>query len=106
MGKKVLSTGRVFTMRKKYGYNKERDLHVVDPASAGVDLRKAYVSGSVDGQVLSGNIEYNDVEDPGTLMTRPVDAFEAMRQSEGVRSELSAKKAAAEAAASSEQTEN
>lgn len=106
MEKKNLSSGRVFTMRKKFGYNKQCDLHVVDPASAGVDLRKVYTSGAVDGQALSGSIEYNDVDDPGTLMTRPADAFEAMRQSDGVRSELSAKKAAAEAAASSQLTEN
>lgn len=75
-------------MRKRFEYNPECDLHVVDGAIAGVDLRQAYINGVVPAGVSASTSEFNDVEDPSTLMNHPSDTFEAMRQSEHVRGAL------------------
>ena len=75
-------------MRQTFRYNPECDLHVVDSAVAGVDLRRAYVNGSVPAGAAGSSIEYNDVEDPATLMPHPSDDFEALRQSAHVKSAL------------------
>lgn len=88
-------------MRKSFKYNPMTDLHCVEPASAGIDLRSAYVNGVVPGNVSAADMDYNDVEDPSSMMNHPSDSFEAMRQSEYVKGAVSEKKAAAEAAASS-----
>lgn len=88
-------------MRKSFKYNPKADLHVVDLASAGIDLRSAYVHGVVPGNVTAADMDYNDVEDPSSMMTRPSDSFEAMRQSEYVKGAVSAKKAEAKPEASS-----
>lgn len=88
-------------MRKSFKYNPVTDLHCVDPASAGIDLRSAYVNGVVPGNVTAADMDYNGVEDPSTLMNHPADAFEAMRQSDYVKGSVSAKKAEVKSEASS-----
>lgn len=86
---------------KRFTYNPSKDLHCVDPLSAGIDLRSAYVNGVVPGNVTSADMDFNDVEDPSSMMNHPADAFEAMRQSEYVKGSVSAKKAEAKTEASS-----
>lgn len=78
------------SMKKKFSYNPKRDLHVVDIASAGVDLRTAYVNGVVPAGAAGSDMEFNDVDDPSTLMNHPSDQFEAMRQSDYVKGAVSA----------------
>lgn len=86
---------------KRFGYNPTCDLHCVDPVSAGVDLRTAYVNGVVPGNVTAVDMDYNDVEDPSSMMNHPSDSFEAMRQSEYVKGAVSAKKGEAKSEPSS-----
>lgn len=86
---------------KRFFYNPKTDLHVVDPLSAGIDLRTAYVNGVVPGSVSAVDMDYNDVEDPASMMNHPSDQFEAMRQSEYVKGAVSCKKGEAKSEPSS-----
>ena len=86
---------------KRFTYNPVSDLHCVDPLSSGIDLRSAYVNGAVPGNVTASDMDYNDVDDPSSMMNRPSDAFEAIRQSDYVKSSVSSKKAEAKTDASS-----
>lgn len=86
---------------KRFTYNPVSDLHCVDPLSAGIDLRSAYVNGVVPGNVSAVDMDYNDVEEPSSMMNHPSDPFEAMRQSDYVKGVVSAKKAEAKLEASS-----
>lgn len=89
---------------KRFTYNPNSDLHCVDPLSAGIDLRTAYVNGVVPGNVTAADMDYNDVEDPSSMMNHPADAFEAMRQSDYVKGVVKSKTAEvkSEAASSAE----
>lgn len=77
-----------FLDMKKFGFNPDKDLHVVDTPMAGVDLRSAYAHGVVPAGVVGSDLEFNDVEDPSSLMNHPQDQFEAMRQSDHVKCAL------------------
>lgn len=80
-----------------YGFDPSIDLKPVDPYGF-VDLREAYVSGSVPGIVSVDDTRFNGVADPSVMMERPKDNFERMRQAEYVKSVLqTAAKAEAEA---------
>lgn len=80
---------------KKFGFNRSRDLHKVDSSTSVVDLRRAYLTGSIPAEVSATASTYNDVEDPSTLMSRPSDEFERTRQMDYVKSLLASKAAAA-----------
>lgn len=84
-------------MPKQFKYNPAQDLHAVDTAFAGVDLRKAYVNGAVPANMVGSSLEFNDIEDPSTIMPRPSDVFEAHRQSKHVKSALKDAEAKSEA---------
>lgn len=73
---------------KKFSYNPFRDLHSVDPASAGVDLRAAYVNNSVPSNISGAELGFNDAGDASSMMTRPADVFEQYRQRDYVQSAL------------------
>lgn len=75
-------------MKRICQFNKERDLHAVDPFTSSIDLRQAYVNGSVPADVSAADLSFNDVEDPSGLMTSPSDQFEAMRQADYVKGAL------------------
>lgn len=60
-----------------------------------VDLNKAFADGVVSGEVAINDERFNGVQDPGTLMPRPKDRFEAMRQADFVKSALKDKSAKA-----------
>lgn len=72
------------------------DLHAVNPLGE-VNLRKAFVNGSVEGMVAFSDESFNGVQDPGSLLPRPKDQFERMRQGQYVRESLRAAQADAEA---------
>lgn len=85
-------------MKKKFEYNPVTDLHVVDGASAGVDLRQAYVNGVVPAGAAGAEMDFNGVDDPSTLMNHPSDVFEGLRQNDYVKSALAAANAKREQA--------
>lgn len=73
---------------RKVVYNRAKDLHPVDGISCGIDLRAAYVNNAVPSNISGGDVDFNDVESPDGIMTRPSDTFEAYRQKEYVQSAL------------------
>lgn len=73
---------------KSFRFNPKKDRKAVDVAACGVDLREAYVHGTVPSNVSGGEVSYNDCEDPGSLMSHPRDTFEAYRQSDYVKGGL------------------
>lgn len=72
------------------------DLHPVNPLGE-VNLRKAFLNGSIEGMVAFNDDSFNGVLDPSDLMPRPKDAFERIRQGQYVRESLRAAQASAEA---------
>ena len=72
------------------------DLHAVNPLGE-VNLRKAFLNGSVEGMVSFSDESFNGVQDPDSLLPRPKDAFERIRQGQYVRESLRAAQADAEA---------
>lgn len=89
-------------------FNPYVDLAPVDQFGF-LDLRKAFVSGVVDGAASFEDRQFNGIDNPDSIMHSPKDNFESLRQAEYVRSTLkeaknkvaraAAEKAAAEAAA-------
>lgn len=68
-----------------------------------IDLRSAYMSGSISGDMAVTSSENFNEASPDSMLHRPSDAFEARRQRQYVRDTLAAQAAAAkesEAAAS------
>lgn len=43
-----------------------------------IDLVSAFVSGSVPSQIADTEDDYNGIEDPQSILGRPLDVFEAM----------------------------
>lgn len=81
-----------------YSYDPQKDLAPVDQFGF-VNLRDAYINGSLPGDLSVSAEDYNGVDDPGSLLGRSADVFEAYRKAEYVKRAESA--AAAEAAAAS-----
>lgn len=61
-----------------------------------LDIRKTFESGSIDGNVSIRDESFNGVMDPDTLLNRPLDQFEALRQLNFVRESLRASKSMTE----------
>lgn len=85
----------------KYGFNPSCDRSDIDQFGF-INLRDAYENGSVDGAMAFEQEKYNGVSDPSVLLPRPRDQFEALRQTDYVRSVL---KSAAEAEAKQQPSE-
>lgn len=79
-------------MDRKFCFDPVKDRHEVDQFGF-INLREAYEHGTVNGAVSFDAEKFNGVSDASTLMNRPRDVFEAMRQSEYVKSVLKAAKA-------------
>lgn len=71
-----------------------------------IDLHAVAVSGSIPGDIIIEEEAFNGVADPSSLMTRPKDRFEKMRQFKYVKESLKAAKANAEAGQPSEAATN
>lgn len=80
-------------------FDKERDIVEVDQFGA-IDLRAAFISGTVPGDLIADPEAYNGVEDPASLLGKPSDTFDAIRKAQYVKSAESAAKAEAAAASS------
>lgn len=68
-------------------YNPVCDLHEVDQFGF-LNLRDVYENGAVDGAMSFEAEKYNGISDPSVLLSRPKDQFEALRQSDYVKSVL------------------
>lgn len=85
-------------------FDKAKDVKPVDQFGF-VDLRSAFEHGYVPGNVDVDEMDYNDIDNPASIIGKPEDAFEAMRMQDylvnGVKSA-----SAADANQSSEKDEN
>ena len=66
-------------------FNKKRDLHNV-PQYGFVDLHEAYSSGIVPSDIDLPEQQYNDIDNPGNIVGKPSDIFEAYRMHDAIRS--------------------
>lgn len=73
-------------------YNPLTDVQPVDQFGF-IDLVKAKETGTIPANISGVEVDYNGVDDPSSLLNRPADQFEAMRQ---VKRISAAKKAVAE----------
>ena len=74
-------------------YDPVRDVQEVDQFGY-LDLRQAFLTGTVEGSLAPADESYNGVDDPSSLLSSPKDTFEAIRQAEAVAKAKSAKSAA------------
>lgn len=77
--------------KRSFGYNPVTDRSDIDPVGF-IDLRHAYESGTVTGDISFASESFNGVLEPSAMMHRPLDAFEALRQQSYVKSALAAAK--------------
>lgn len=66
-------------------YNEQRDNNAVDPYGF-VDLSEVIANGAVPSTVSDTEVEYNDIEDPASILGKPHDIFEAYRMMDHVKS--------------------
>lgn len=64
-------------------YDPIRDLQPVDQVGA-VDLVKAHAMGSLPSNIESGDLLYNEIDDPRSIGARPSDTFEAAQASKAI----------------------
>lgn len=66
-------------------YDEERDNAPVCQYGF-VDLSAAIANGAVPSSISNTEVEYNDIEDPSTILGKPHDIFEAYRMQDYVKS--------------------
>lgn len=76
-------------------YDPVRDLQPVDSTGA-VDLAKAHAMGSLPSNIESGDLLYNEIDDPRSIGARPSDVFEAAQASKAISGYVPPKANAAE----------
>lgn len=90
---------------RNYAFDPKKDLHEVDQFGA-INLRDAFENGTIEGSLSFEAEKYNGVSDASVMMHRPLDQFEALRQSEYVKGVLkSAKEAETNVSASATASE-
>lgn len=67
------------------GYDPVKDISAVDPYGF-VNLADAYERGSVPSIVNENVLNYNQIEDPASILGTPKDVFEGYRMMDAVRS--------------------
>lgn len=91
-------------LQTSFKFNPLRDIQPVDQFGF-VDLRTAFENGYVHGNTDVNENDYNDIEDPASIVGKPSDAFEAMRMQDALMDGV--KSASADSAKkSSEKDEN
>lgn len=70
-------------IQKDLIYNPVRDLQPVDPFGA-VDLVTAHAMHSLPSNIESGDLLYNEIDDPRSIGVRPSDVFEAAQASKAI----------------------
>lgn len=66
-------------------YNEMTDLHDVDQFGF-VDLVECLENGQVPSTISDSEPQYNDIDDPGSILGKPSDVFEAYRMQDYVKS--------------------
>lgn len=64
-------------------YNPDKDISPVDPIGF-VDIREAYVNGNVPSDISVSPLDFNDVDDPESLLGRGSDIFDNLRRADYV----------------------
>ena len=59
-------------------FNENADIRLTDEFGY-IDLVEAFSNGSIPAEVSDTDVNYNEIEDPSTIMGKPSDVFEAMR---------------------------
>lgn len=80
-------------------FDPQMDVEEVDQFGF-VNLREAFLNGSVPGDIISDETRYNGMEDPDAVGDRSDDAFAAIRAAQALTAAQSAAKAEAAAASS------
>lgn len=65
-------------LRENCVYNPDFDIQAVDQTGY-VDLAKAHSTGSVPAILDVDSLEYNEIDDPNSIVARPSDEFDAMQ---------------------------
>lgn len=65
-------------VQNNFKFDAKRDLQPVDQFGY-IDLVKSFQNGYVPGDVEAIAENYNDIEDPSSIIGKPKDCFEAMR---------------------------
>ena len=86
---------------EKVSFDPMRDIAPVDQVGF-VDLHKAFLTGVVPGDLVVNEESYNGVEEPASLVGRPRDVFEAIRNGQAVQKSAAAAEAAAASSAETE----
>lgn len=82
-------------------FNPVKDQNPVDQVGF-VDLRKAFLTATIPGDLSVDESRYNGVEEPASLVGRPSDVFDAIRKGQYVQGAAAPSK---EGVASSAETE-
>lgn len=64
-------------------FNKDKDLQEVDQFGY-IDLVKSFQNGYVAGDVEAVAENFNDIDDPASIVGKPRDCFEAMRMQDAI----------------------
>ena len=66
-------------------YNEMTDIHDVDQFGF-VDLVECLENGQVPSTISDSEPQYNDIDDPGSILGKPSDVFEAYKMQDYVKS--------------------
>ena len=66
-------------------YDPSKDLHAVEQYGF-VDLTEVFQTGTVTGDLNASLENYNDIEDPASILGKPRDVFEAYAMNDYVKS--------------------
>lgn len=66
-------------------YDPKKDLHAVEQYGF-VDLTEVFQTGTVSGDLNAGLENYNDIEDPDSIIDKADDVFALYRQVDQIRS--------------------
>lgn len=65
-------------------FNPEQDIHEVDQFGF-IDLVECMANGEVPSTIADSEDQYNGIEDPGEILGKPSDVFEAYRMSDYIK---------------------
>ena len=66
-------------------YNPVKDIHDVDQFGF-IDLQECLANGEVPATIADSEDQYNGIEDPGEILGKPSDVFEAYKMADYVKS--------------------
>ena len=66
-------------------YDPKKDLHAVEQYGF-VDLSEVFQTGNISGDLDAGLENYNDIEDPDSIMDKADDVFSLYRQVDQIKS--------------------